>query len=86
MVWEGGKGIVERNKSYTFARNKNICLNGRRYLQKMQFREISRNETEVFRAYLASSRNHWRGRVIDQAGILLLGEELNFPKTTTSFS
>ena len=80
MVWEGGKGIVERNKSYTFAIHKKITLKRRPYRQKVHFRENSPNEIGVFRTYPASSRNHCRGRVIDQAGFLLLGEQLNFPK------
>ena len=74
MVWGDGKGIVERSKSYTFTKNKNISLDHRPHLQKTHFLEISPNEIEVCRTYPASSRNHWRGRVIDQAVFLSLGD------------
>ena len=80
MLWEDGKGIVERNKSYTFAINKTISLKRRPYRQKVLFLEISAKEIGVFLTHPASSRNHCRGRVIGQAGFLLLGEQLNFPK------
>ena len=80
MVWAGGKGVVERNKTYTLTKEEINSPKRRPYPQKVRFRAISPNEIEVFPTYPASSRNHRRGRFIDQAGFLSLGGQLNFPK------